>query len=101
MIRCSYSKKYKATKAPTCGCLKCEAKWAMKGMVRMITGRYHVSDTPEEVGAKVVAKLKKDASDVVREAVRELAEMYHRYNIAEYGWIMNGLSGKKPTLEVE
>lgn len=28
--KCSYADKYKATRAPTCGCDTCKAKWMKK-----------------------------------------------------------------------
>lgn len=28
--KCSYADKYQAQRAPTCGCLACEVKWAQR-----------------------------------------------------------------------
>jgi len=88
VIRCSYSKKYKATKEPTCGCEKCKTKWAHSWMVKQIVGRYNVGESTKRVADDVVGRLKKTAQPWEIEAVRELAIMYHQENIDLYNRVM-------------
>ena len=89
-IRCSYAKRYKATRPPTCNCRKCEIKWAAKWMVMQVVGRCHVSETKEEVADYVESRLKKNTPDYITEAVRELAVQYHLKNFKEYCQVMGG-----------
>lgn len=38
-IKCTYADRYKAIKAPTCGCKTCEDKWAMRPTEEMYLGK--------------------------------------------------------------
>jgi hypothetical protein len=38
--KCSYADKYKAMRAPTCGCITCEKKWAEKNSYDSVISNY-------------------------------------------------------------
>jgi len=38
--KCGYADKYKATKAPTCGCITCEKMWSEKNSYEAAVSKY-------------------------------------------------------------
>jgi len=87
-MRCKYARKYKAFKAPTCGCKVCAAKWAMKGLVRIIVGKLHVATLDEEVTKHVASRFKKNTPAYIVEAAQELALVVHKENFKTYCQVM-------------
>ncbi len=90
MIRCGNAKRYKAFKAPTCGCEKCKTKWAYTSLVQSIVSRLHVLTPDDKVMDHAEHRLKVGAPDYMIEAVRELAVMHHKKHLKEYIHIMGG-----------
>jgi hypothetical protein len=77
-ISCGYAKQYKAIKAPTCGCFKCEAKWKSAWRVEQVVDLIPVSTDADLVPDFVVKKIGIHTPEYWVEAIRELAEVYHR-----------------------
>jgi len=87
-LRCKYARKYKAHRAPTCGCKVCAAKWAMKSLIGIMVGRLHVVSTDEEVTKYVASRFKKSTPAYMVEACQELALVLHARNFKQYREVM-------------
>lgn len=68
-MRCGYAAKYKATRAPTCGCLSCDLIWATK----QIGVRSRLADAARLLDPKapenLFAQLLRDGQQVTGEPV--------------------------------